>query len=89
MEEDFTLRVLEGMGFNSFVSERGPSYRVCDIFDEVSRSEYTLRVLEGMGFNSFVSERGPSYRKRSKIRNSYNQAPHLTQDTNRKVTTLQ
>ena len=42
MEEDFTLRVLEGMGFNSFVSERGPSYRVCDIFDEVSRSEYSL-----------------------------------------------
>ena len=42
MEEDFTLRVLEGMGFNSFVSERGPSYRVCDIFDEVSRSDYSL-----------------------------------------------
>ena len=35
VEDDFTLRVLEGMGFNSFVSERGPPYRVCDIFDEV------------------------------------------------------
>ena len=28
-------------------------------------------------------------RKRAKIRNRYNQAPHLTQDTNRKVTTSQ
>ena len=28
-------------------------------------------------------------RKRAKIRNRYNQAPHLTQDTNWKVTTLQ
>ena len=28
-------------------------------------------------------------RKRAKIRNSYNQAPHLTQDTNAKVTTSQ
>ena len=27
-------------------------------------------------------------RKRAKIRNRYNQAPHLTQDTNGKVTTL-
>ena len=28
-------------------------------------------------------------RKRAKIRNLYNQAPHLTQDTNGKVTTSQ
>ena len=28
-------------------------------------------------------------RKRAKIRNTYNQAPHLTQDTNGKVTTSQ
>ncbi|ESO95293.1 hypothetical protein LOTGIDRAFT_232003 [Lottia gigantea] len=35
MEDDFTHRVLEGMSFNTFVGERGPPYRVCDIFDEV------------------------------------------------------
>ena len=28
-------------------------------------------------------------KKRAKIRNRYNQAPHLTQDTNEKVTTSQ
>ena len=28
-------------------------------------------------------------RKRAKIRNRYNQVPHMTQDTNVKVTTLQ
>ena len=33
---------------------------------------------------------GPSkVKKRAKIRNRYNQAPHLTQNTNRKVTTSQ
>ena len=30
-----------------------------------------------------------SKKKRAKIRNRYNQAPHLTQDTNGKVTTSQ
>ena len=32
---------------------------------------------------------GHKVRKRAKIRNRYNQAPHLTQDTNAKVTTSQ
>ena len=35
-------------------------------------------------FENIVKER-----KRAKIRNSYNQAPHLTQDTNGKVTMSQ
>lgn len=35
VEDTFALRVLEGMGFSAFVAERGPPYRVCDIFDEV------------------------------------------------------
>ncbi|XP_050410421.1 myotubularin-related protein 13 isoform X2 [Patella vulgata] len=35
VEDDFTHRVLDGMSFSSFVTERGPPYRVCDIFDEV------------------------------------------------------
>ena len=37
-----------------------------------------------MSFLRFVK-----VRKRTKIRNRYNQAPHLTQDTNGKVTTSQ
>ena len=32
---------------------------------------------------------GIKVRKRAKIRNRYNQSPHLTQDTNGKVTTTQ
>lgn len=36
VEDDFILKVLDGMSFNAFVSERGPPYRVCDIFDEVN-----------------------------------------------------
>ncbi|XP_053384706.1 myotubularin-related protein 13-like isoform X1 [Mercenaria mercenaria] len=35
VEEDFVVKVLGAMSFNAFVSERGPPYRVCDIFDEV------------------------------------------------------
>ena len=38
MEDDFTLKVLDSMCFNTFVAERGPPYRACDIFDEVSGS---------------------------------------------------
>ncbi|XP_041365406.1 myotubularin-related protein 13-like [Gigantopelta aegis] len=35
VDDDFVVRALDGMGFNAFVAERGPPYRVCDIFDEV------------------------------------------------------
>lgn len=35
VEDDFAVRVLGGMAFSAFVAERGPPYRVCDIFDEV------------------------------------------------------
>ena len=36
-----------------------------------------------------VCQRNMKVRKRAKIRNQYNQAPHLTQDTNGKVTISQ
>ncbi|BFZ16266.1 hypothetical protein BsWGS_19305 [Bradybaena similaris] len=36
VEDSFLGRLLDGMAFNAFVAERGPPYRVCDIFDEVS-----------------------------------------------------
>lgn len=32
---EFVNKVLDCMFFNTFVSERGPPYRVCDIFDEI------------------------------------------------------
>jgi len=35
VDDEFTARVLDSMSFNTFVAERGPPYRVCDIFDEV------------------------------------------------------
>ncbi|CAE1243244.1 SBF1_2 [Acanthosepion pharaonis] len=35
VDDDFTCKVLDCMSFSSFVAERGPPYRVCDIFDEV------------------------------------------------------
>lgn len=38
MDDEFIVRVLEGMGFGTFVAERGNPYRACDIFDEVSTS---------------------------------------------------
>ena len=40
-------------------------------------------------FTDVVTRKRMKVRKRTKIRNQYNQAPHLTQDTNGKVTTLQ
>uniref|UniRef100_A0A5S6L8J3 Eukaryotic translation initiation factor 3 subunit M n=1 Tax=Xenopus tropicalis TaxID=8364 RepID=A0A5S6L8J3_XENTR len=35
IENDFLTKVLNGMAFAGFVSERGPPYRSCDLFDEV------------------------------------------------------
>ncbi|XP_022319345.2 myotubularin-related protein 13-like isoform X2 [Crassostrea virginica] len=35
VDDEFIVRVLEGMGFGTFVAERGTPYRSCDIFDEV------------------------------------------------------
>ncbi|XP_076451110.1 myotubularin-related protein 13-like [Babylonia areolata] len=37
-EDDFVIRVLEGMSFCGFVADRGPPYRACDVFDEVCAS---------------------------------------------------
>ena len=33
--DDFLMKVLEGMAFAGFVSERGVPYRATDLFDEV------------------------------------------------------
>lgn len=35
IENDFLTKVLNGMAFAGFVSERGPPFRTCDLFDEV------------------------------------------------------
>uniref|UniRef100_A0A452R3T7 SET binding factor 2 n=2 Tax=Ursus americanus TaxID=9643 RepID=A0A452R3T7_URSAM len=35
VENDFLTKVLSGMAFAGFVSERGPPYRSCDLFDEL------------------------------------------------------
>uniref|UniRef100_A0A8D2LJK2 SET binding factor 2 n=1 Tax=Varanus komodoensis TaxID=61221 RepID=A0A8D2LJK2_VARKO len=35
IENDFLTKVLNGMAFAGFVSERGPPYRSCDLFDEL------------------------------------------------------
>ncbi|XP_063802513.1 myotubularin-related protein 13 isoform X1 [Pseudophryne corroboree] len=35
IDTDFLTKVLNGMAFAGFVSERGPPYRPCDLFDEL------------------------------------------------------
>ncbi|KAL0196246.1 hypothetical protein M9458_009818, partial [Cirrhinus mrigala] len=34
-EDDFLMKVLDGMAFAGFVSERGPPYRATDLFDDL------------------------------------------------------
>uniref|UniRef100_A0A672RXV7 Myotubularin-related protein 5-like n=1 Tax=Sinocyclocheilus grahami TaxID=75366 RepID=A0A672RXV7_SINGR len=34
-EDDFLMKVLDGMAFAGFVSERGPPYRAADLFDDL------------------------------------------------------
>ena len=46
VDDDFISRVLDSMSFNTFVGERGPPYRVCDIFDEVNNiNKYSLEYI--------------------------------------------
>ena len=35
VEDDFSTRVLDSMCFSTYVADRGPPYRICDLFDEV------------------------------------------------------
>lgn len=35
MDCDFTIRVLDCMFFTSFIAERGPPWRACDVWDEL------------------------------------------------------
>ena len=46
-------------------------------------------IIEGFSAASRYLDDILKVKKRAKIRNRYNQAPHLTQDTNGKVTTSQ
>nr|XP_046205398.1 myotubularin-related protein 13-like isoform X3 [Oncorhynchus gorbuscha] len=46
IENDFLTKVLDGMAFAGFVSERGPPYRACDLFDELVAFD-TERFKEG------------------------------------------
>ncbi|XP_022527586.2 myotubularin-related protein 5 isoform X7 [Astyanax mexicanus] len=38
-EDDFLMKVLDGMAFAGFVSERGPPYRSTDLFDDLIANE--------------------------------------------------
>lgn len=48
VEDDFLTKVLEGMAFAGFVTERGPPYRSLDLFDElVAYDVQKLKYEEG------------------------------------------
>ncbi|XP_047430700.1 myotubularin-related protein 5 isoform X3 [Mugil cephalus] len=47
-EDDFLMKVLDGMAFAGFVSERGPPYRATDLFDDLVANEVErIRQEEG------------------------------------------
>lgn len=45
IENDFLTKVLNGMAFAGFVSERGPPFRACDLFDEVKTGVFFCLFL--------------------------------------------
>ncbi|XP_006129376.1 myotubularin-related protein 13 isoform X3 [Pelodiscus sinensis] len=48
IENDFLTKILNGMAFAGFVSERGPPYRSCDLFDELVAFEVErIKTEEG------------------------------------------
>lgn len=44
IENDFLTKVLNGMAFAGFVSERGPPFRACDLFDEVKTVWFLIQI---------------------------------------------
>ena len=53
IEDDFTTRVLDSMSFSTFVAERGPPFRVTDLFDEVRFSCCVDRQEENLSDSSW------------------------------------
>uniref|UniRef100_A0AAV2IV56 UDENN domain-containing protein n=1 Tax=Knipowitschia caucasica TaxID=637954 RepID=A0AAV2IV56_KNICA len=47
-EDDFLMKVLDGMAFAGFVSERGPPYRTTDLFDDLMANQVE-RICQGEG----------------------------------------
>ncbi|KAG8440127.1 hypothetical protein GDO86_006065 [Hymenochirus boettgeri] len=47
IEDDFLTKVLEGMAFAGFVTERGPPYRALDLFDELVAYDVKRLQYEG------------------------------------------
>ncbi|XP_070563333.1 myotubularin-related protein 13-like isoform X5 [Ptychodera flava] len=45
--DDFLQKVLGGMSFQTFVQERGPPFRICDMFDEISANIQETLLQEG------------------------------------------
>lgn len=55
-EDDFLMKVLDGMAFARFVSERGPPYRATDLFDDVSLFQlWQLQLISALGAIFFLS----------------------------------
>ncbi|XP_055509185.1 myotubularin-related protein 5 isoform X4 [Leucoraja erinacea] len=48
LDDDFLIKVLDGMAFAGFISERGSPYRACDLFDELVANDIErIRSEEG------------------------------------------
>ncbi|KAJ8023558.1 Myotubularin-related protein 13 [Holothuria leucospilota] len=47
VNEEFLSKLIDGMSFGTFVSERGPPYRVCDIFDMLVANIQEIISREG------------------------------------------
>ncbi|XP_073727413.1 myotubularin-related protein 5 isoform X6 [Misgurnus anguillicaudatus] len=47
-EDDFLMKVLDGMAFAGFVSERGPPYRTTDLFDDLIANQVE-RIRQDVG----------------------------------------
>lgn len=66
IENDFLTKVLNGMAFAGFVSERGPPFRTCDLFDEVKNvsvfpSKLQFTVMFQHGKNYWNASKSPPF----------------------------
>ena len=58
--DEFFTKILDSIAFTSFVAQRGPPHRTCDLFDEVSINyennnddRYNYRINENLPYMAF------------------------------------
>uniref|UniRef100_A0A8C9TWT6 SET binding factor 1 n=1 Tax=Scleropages formosus TaxID=113540 RepID=A0A8C9TWT6_SCLFO len=80
-EDDFLMKVLDGMAFAGFVSERGPPYRPIDLFDEVRKLTTYLLPPQENPYPAVAMHKVQRPKESSHLQSRHTSFPHLDEVT--------